>query len=424
MDKTRTLILGLGAALVLAGCIRRDDRLTLKCMTWADVEQTRIMHRAIAEFNRVHPDVKVEVLRAPFGDYITKVLTQFAGRMAPDVMGVNAEQLPVFSDRKVLLDLGPYTKGDPEFKPEEFYPQILDRYTVDGKLSAIPADIAPICVVYYNRKAFREAGILFPGNNWTRNDFLEKAKKLTKRDEAGQVVRWAFVDDWPIWEAWVYSNGARLVDDVKKPTRCVLDDPRAVEGVQFRADLIHKHRVMPSPSNVTAMGGMGNSDLFINGKAAMFFSGIWKTPRFREIETFEWDAVPFPVGPTGKRGFPMSGTGYAVLASTKHPELAYELARFLSSGVGQRFMAATGLIQPARIPVAKGPEFLDGMSPVNKRFMLDTVKYGVFRPFDPRADEWMNLVGSRLDRVWSGDKTAAEVLPAVAKEVNDRFFKK
>ena len=119
----------------------------------------------------------------------------------------------------------------------------------------------------------------------------------------------------------------------------------------------------------------------------------------------------------------MSGTGYAVVSSGKHQELAYELLKYLAGETGQRLMAATGLIQPALRTLGDSPEFLDGLPPANKRMLNAAVRHGVFRAFDPRADEWMNRIGSKLDRVWSGEKKASEVLPEAAREVNDQFFK-
>jgi multiple sugar transport system substrate-binding protein len=220
----------------------------------------------------------------------------------------------------------------------------------------------------------------------------------------------------------VYSNGAKVVDGVEKATRCLLDDPKAMDGIQYRADLMYKYKVMPSPAGITAMGGLGNSDFFMNGSVAMFYSGIWKTPRFRQITTFDWDVVEFPKGPGGKRGFPMSAAGYSVVKTSKHPELAYELVKYLSGEVGQRFMAATGLTQPALRSLASTPAFLDGKAPKSKKFLVDSVKDGTFRALDSRSEEWLNIIGAQLDRVWSGDKKAAEVLPAVVRDVNRKFF--
>lgn len=413
--------LGLGLTL---GCSSQKSSITLRCIGWGDVEERKILQQAVDQFKQAHPGVDVTLDRAPYNEYITKVLTQYSGGVAPDVMAVNAEQMVAFSSRGVLVDLKPYAAKDTDLKLTDFYPEAIDHYTVDGQLEALPRDIAPIAVIYYNKKMFDEAGLSYPKNNWDQAQFLAAARKLTKKDGSGKITQYGFVDDWPIWDAWVYADGGTLVDNEKKPTRCTLDSPQAIAGVQFRSDLINKYHVMPSPANITAMGGLGNSDLFMNSQVAMFYTGIWKTPALRQIKNFDWDVVEFPTGPKGHRGFPMSAAGYAIVKTCKNPDLAYELVKYLAGATGQKLMAGTGLTQPAMKTLASSPVFLDGQTPKSKSFLVDAVKNGHFQPYDINVTEWMNMVGSALDRVWSGDATAKEALTAATKEINEKFYKK
>jgi ABC-type glycerol-3-phosphate transport system substrate-binding protein len=416
-------VLALSFALVFGCKMVGKKQVVLRVAGWGDVEEARIQQSSVAEFQKLHPEVKVEFIRIPFNEYITKILTQFSAGMAPDVMAINAEQLPKFAENDIFLDLLPFAEKDAAINLKDFYPEALDRYTVNGKLLGIPRDIAPICVIYYNKKAFAEVGLKPPPNKWTLKEFVEYAKALVKRDEKGKVVRWGFVDDWPIWEAWVLNHGGHLVDDVKHPTKCLLDSPEAVAGVQFRADLIYKYHVMLTPSSMTAMGGMGPSDMFMNGTAAMFHGGIWKVPQFRNIKDFDWDVAPFPRGPGGKAGYPVSAAGYGIVKTSPNAQLGYELVRFLAGESGQRAMARTGLAQPAMRSVAASSDFLDNHLPASKKFLLDAVKDGTFKPFDPRTDEWsFGTVGPKLDRVWNGDETASQALVEAAREVNAKFY--
>ncbi len=407
-----------------AGCGRPSNRIVLHCMGWGDSEEAKILQQAVAEFQKAHPGVDVVQERAPYGEYITKVLTQFSAGLAPDVMAVNAEQMISFASRGVFLDLKPYVEKDPSLKLSDFYPQAVDHYTVDGVLTALPRDIAPIAVIYYNKKEFDEAGVPYPRDGWDWRQFLAAAERLTKKDADGKIGRFGFVDFTPTWDAWVYAFGGSLVDNEKKPTHCTLDSPQAAEGVQFRGDLVTRYHVAPSLADTTAMGGLGNSDLFMNGTAAMFYSGIWMTPQFRNIKTFDWDVVEFPKGPGGRRAFPLSAAGYGIVKTCRNPELAYELVKYLAGETGQKFMAATGLTQPALRTLADSPVFLDGQPPKSKGFLVGAVKYGHFQPLDPNETEWYSMVGSALDRVWSGRETAAAALKKVTEQINSKFYKK
>jgi multiple sugar transport system substrate-binding protein len=173
------------------------------------------------------------------------------------------------------------------------------------------------------------------------------------------------------------------------------------------------------------MGGIGTSDLFSNGTAAMFFSGIWRTPEFRQIKNFQWDVVEFPKGPKGHRGFPLSAAGYGIIKGSKNADLAYELVKYLAGEVGQKYMSATGLTQPALKTLAKSPVFLDGQDPKSKGFLVDAVKEGTFQPIDPNLNEWYNsMVVPALDKVWNGQETAAQALSKVSATINQKFYKK
>src|ERR1041384_829773 len=80
----------------------------LKCANWGDLEETKILPVIFAEFKKTHPGVEVELYRAPWADYISKILTLFSAGMAPDVMAIDGEQFPVFSSKGIYLALDPY----------------------------------------------------------------------------------------------------------------------------------------------------------------------------------------------------------------------------------------------------------------------------------------------------------------------------
>src|SRR5580658_2079369 len=224
---------------LFAGCVKKNDGgVVLRCMGWGGTEETVILQKAVDEFKKAHPGVEVELDRAPYAEYITKVLTEFSGGLAPDVMAVNAEQMMAFASRGVFADLKPFVDKDSSGKLTDFYPEAIGHYTVNGVLTAMPRDIAPIAVVYYNKKKCDAAGVPYPKYDWTMDYLLATAPKLTLKDATGKTIQFGFVgsDNSPSWDAWVYAWGGALVDDEKKPTRCVVDSPQAIAGVQYLSD--------------------------------------------------------------------------------------------------------------------------------------------------------------------------------------------
>src|SRR5207244_537727 len=113
--------------------------------------------------------------------------------------------------------------------------------------------------------------------------------------------------------------------------------------------------------------GMANEALFLQGKMAMIYSGIWKTPTFRKVKDFDWDITRFPAGPDGNLETPIAGSGYGIASTTKDPQAAWKLVRYLAGIEGQTMVASTGLAQPALKALAKSKAFLDGQKPLNKK---------------------------------------------------------
>src|SRR6185503_3782811 len=172
-----------------------------------------------------------------------------------------------------------------------------------------------------------------------------------------------------------------------------------------------KHKVMPGPSNLTALGGLGTSDLFANGSAAMFLSGGWKVPQFREIKDFDWDVAMFPKGPKGGRGFAGGGSGYGLLKTSKNKKMAWEFIKYISGPEGTAKMAAAGLLQPALKSVAASPAYLDGGKPANRKMLLKAMDHEVYQPFSPIWFEvYQGSVIPAEERIWSGKLTVQEAL--------------
>lgn len=269
--------LALLSVVTLNGCSKSGGT-KIKISSWGTPEENQILSDLIADYNKTHPDAQAELVRIPFPDYVTKLLTQVAGGQAPDVIFVEVNNFVDLFLRGALEPLNPYIQAD-HVDLSAYYPQVVDRFTVDGQTYVIPRDTAPIACIYYNKKAFDEAGVPYPTDDWDWNQFVADGKKVMKTDASGKVTRWGFVDDWPLFDAWVYDAGGSFADNVKHPTKWTFaTDPNTLKGIQFRADMMNKYKMMLPPSGLSAMGGMGTGDMFVNGTVAMFLSGIWKTP--------------------------------------------------------------------------------------------------------------------------------------------------
>lgn len=389
----------------------------IKVAFWGAPDELTIISDGIAKWQSQHPEILVKLEHTPYRGYVDKLLTRIAGRAAPDVICTEVDLFVTFQSKGVLLDIMPYVKNDPSIDIKDFYPEIIERFTVDGKLYAMPRDTAPFACVYYNKKLFDEAGLKYPTDDWNVNDMLSAARKLTKVDPEGRVIQYGFYA-WA-WQNFVYAFGGSLVDDVRHPTRCTLDSKESIEGLQFYADLINKYGVHPSSIAMTNLA-MGVQGMFMTGRLAMFSSGIWETPGLRKIDGFDWDVVMFPKGPKGVRGFGTGGSGYCILKSTAHPKESYEVIKALTGRDAEMLLAETGLAQPAMTAIAESQHWLGGDRPPKNRKMLNgAMKYVVYSPFSPAWRQAQELyINPELDLLFSGKKTAKEAVKAFISKVN------
>jgi len=397
----------------LSGCGPRSQKPTIKVAIWGGPDEIEMINNIVDEWEEEHPEVAVKIEHTPAGSYTNKLLIRIAGGTAPDVMFVESNIFVNFWAMDAFLDLKPHIESDPDFDLGDFFPEMVDRFTVDGKIYCIPRDTAPFACVYYNKKLFDEAGIPYPTDDWDWADLLGKAKTLTKHGENSRMEQYGFYG-WT-WQNFVYSNGGGIVDDPGKPKEFTLDREESIQGLQFYADLINKHKVSPSPVEFGNLG-MGAQQLFMSQKLAMYQSGFWESVMFGNIKDFDWDVAMFPVGPTGVRRFGTGGSGYCVLKSTKYPELAWSIVKLLTSDKAQIALAEMGLAQPAIKSIAAGPHFAQSDKlPKNKGMLNEAVKYVEFEPFHVKWREINELyLSPKLDLVFNGTADIRDVIKEIA----------
>ncbi len=146
------------------------------------------------------------------------------------------------STRAELLDLQPLVDADPSLPLNDFYPSFLDSFRFQGDLWGIPTQ-AEVRLVFYNRALFDTAGVPYPMQGWTLDDFLSRAVALTQGD--GAEKQYGFLPlngDASDLQVFVALQGASLWDEKGRPR---FDSPDVVDAVQWYADLAVKHGVMP-----------------------------------------------------------------------------------------------------------------------------------------------------------------------------------
>jgi multiple sugar transport system permease protein len=418
------LLLGFSAAFCALPALADTPPILLRFRYWGDFKEIQALQETIQAFERDHSGVKVRGERVPSGnEYAQKLMIEQAAGLTPDVIfcGGNFAE---FAGHNMLLDLQPFLAKDTSVHLDDYYPQLVNLFHRDGKQLALPRDIAPMGLVYINKKLFDQAGIPYPDGSWSwdyvphpergNEDFLTLAQKMTHRDTSGgQKTIFGYSGGWPsvTMNNFAYSSGAAYVDDIFHPTKLFYDDPKVINAMELTRDLLYKYNVSPSVTELQA-SGVSAHDLFAQGRIAMYVTGIWEVPRFREEigDRFDWDIVPFPKSPTGQRGCPTGWSGYAIMASTKHPQESWELLKYLAGPVGLGLLAKTGLAQPALAKLAASPLWLDGKQPKNRKLTLEEVPFVHMEVVNPNWKEIDAIVNPKLDLIWNGTLSPTEAV--------------
>jgi len=408
---------------------------------WGDFEEIRVIQATVKAFEHDHPGVIVHAEREPSGDeYLQKLLLEKAAGLTPDVIFC-ANNFGTMIGKGMLRDLSPFISHDHSFSMSRYDPQVVKVFARSGEIYALPRDIAPEGLVYYNKTLFDNAHIPYPDGTWSwdyvphpergNKDFLNVAERLTQRGLGGEVKVYgcAYFAPGAMLDNLVYSSGADYVDNDLNPTKLLYNDPRVVKAIQLTEDTMYKYNV--SPSTVDQLSaGVGPHEMFDQGKVAMYVCGIWEVPQFRdEITSFDWDIAPFPAGPTGLHGVASGWSGYAMSKTTQYPEQSWELLKYLAGPPGLSRLASAGLAQPAISGIASSKLWLDGKRPVNRVVTVEEVPYVHMGVLYPDWNQISNLVTPKLQLVWSGTISAQQAVneffgPAQAKldELNHPAF--
>ena len=275
---------------------------------------------------------------------------------------------------------------------------------VDGKVYAMPDNGEPY-VVYYNQKAFKDAGIPTPATliaqgKWNEQTLLSSAQALMAK--GGMKYGVAF-ESWN-YDCFAFMGGGTILDSSLKP---VIDKSPTPETYQYFADLINKYKVAPS-SEVPAGTYLTN---FGNGSLGMYISGAWWgidyiAPLVKG--SFPWaDAIMPSIN--GHLGCKLEIGQVAVSSDTKDPDAAWAfVSAYTSTKANQIWMAAA---TPARLSVLRSAAYRQLPFAATVQEM---VKYARFTPFTKAGAAVDTACETALSPMWLGHQTAATATASAA----------
>lgn len=383
----------------------------LRVLNWGNTEEEKIANEAIARFNENNPDVEVKQTCVPvtsWSDFIQKWITMSTSGEAPDVINIGLEAVQMAVSNDLLMPLDEIVSEDQDLSKvkEEYAPTLLDGFSVDDNLYGLPNGTQTM-VMYYNKTMFDEAGLEYPKDGWTWDEFYEDAKKLTKSD--GSVYGFGLSSSYFQLTPWWSTNNTALVDENQNPA---LNSKKMVESVEFLDKLV-KEKVTPDPisSDVYTM--------FSSKQLAMVGAGRWVLNTWQDagLTNADFDCVQWPVNE--KEGSVFGGAAWCISKNTENKELSIELLKSLVSEETLKAVAAGGQQVPPTESLATDTEIM-GTTPDNIEgiWKAVTVASPVAAPTYFGDLEQTTL--RCMEEVFSGGKDVQQALDDAQKEVEEK----
>ncbi|NCC66146.1 MAG: sugar ABC transporter substrate-binding protein, partial [Spirochaetia bacterium] len=235
-------------------------------------------------FEAANPDITVEWVTAPYGEIVNQVVNMAGAGNKVDVIFGEIDWVPGMVDAGLAAPVREILSDD---FVNDFYPDVLKSFEVDGKPYGIPLYVSPY-VLYYNKDLFKQAGLDPNKPPKTYDEMLSYAQKLSQlRDANGNKV-YAFGQT----TASVPVSGASLTAMIFNFGGQVLDanGNLAVDNQGFKdaiamLQLLDQRGYNPQNAKLKDL-----RNLFALGQLAMYYDQSWG---FNGIKSINADALNF-----------------------------------------------------------------------------------------------------------------------------------
>lgn len=413
--------------MVLTGCtgggggateLDTEAPVTITWWTGQADEPEVLLETMAGEFHAEHPNVTIKISSgAPTtDDLLQKLSAGFVSGDYPDISYSYGSWVGELASSGRMLDITDKV-ADPSVKWEEFPESGRETATPDGTVIGFPAVIDNLSLLY-NKTLFDNAGLSYPTNDWSWDDFRDAAKALT--DESTQTFGTAYPVDGgedTVWRFWprLWQNGGQILSDDGTSSEFASD--AGVKALDFMRSM-----AVDDKSVYLDQTDQKFEPLFVSGQIGMIIDGPWLLYDLGEGGTNY--GVAFLPGTNGNH---TTVSGPDIWALFDHQDVnraywSFELIKWLTDAEQDaRYSMGLGNL-PMRPSAEQGlPEYQEllsqypGVDVMVENF--DNVKFA--RPTVAGYTGLSTALGKAISEVLQGQGTSADALKAAAKEADD-----
>lgn len=422
---------------------RAEEQTVVRFSYWANYHENQFILKVCEGFERQNPGISIK-REWYVGDYGRKLQLVVLTDKAADIILMDDDLFPMYCMRGYLEDLRPYVERksddtermlaselgyietpererDPAYQ-RRLFPTSLESFSYRGVQGGLPWD-GSVCVVFYNKQIFDDAGMPYPREDWTWDEFREIAKKLTRDidgdgriDQFGMNMGFDLLSCEPVF----WSYGADILDPGQM--RCVIDSPRGREAMQFLYDVKFTDH---SSAWVGEMEGLFAEAQLLTGRLGLAPAMSYLIPMLNRVkEGDRWGVAHMPIGPYGDRFTRVTWDGISINSRTSphKKEIAWKFIKYL---IGEESQSILGDMQRG-IPVLREAaltHYVQADTSAREEVAIEAIdQYSKLTPVTPRFMEIRDLIRAEMDRLAFADTTGArpaETLSRIQRKINN-----
>jgi len=409
MRKIICMVLVLTVLFSLAGCSLGSggEKVTLKLGLPGGALLTPV--EIVDTFKAENPNIVLEIDETPWNEFKRKLKMQISASNPPDVFVMDSGYTATLGGMGAALDLKPRIEKDLDEK--DFSKALLAGKDVNGKIWGVPHGLNSTAILY-NKDIFDKYGVPYPDENWTYQDMLDIAKKLTiDMDKDGVTDIYGLVHASNISEGWlpfITAAGGRPIDETH--TKSLFSDPKTVDGIKKYYGTL-KDGISPNKEWIAANGN--KSSAFYMGKAAMITAQMSGVKAINDNATgdFKYDVQMLPIGWDGDRHCVYVPNHWIIFSKSPKnvQDAAWEWIKLYLREDSQDLIAKTC---PAGFPLRitsleKVKNFITRPANV-EAFYKGIDDHGVSLFEDPTWEEWVTEVSKVFGDLYNSLITADE----------------
>ncbi|HHX59897.1 MAG TPA: extracellular solute-binding protein [Epulopiscium sp.] len=383
----------------------------LKWAVW-DIASTTYYQPLIDGFKAENPNVTIEMVDLGSQDYQTVLGTQLSGSDT-DLDVVNIKDIPGYVNLVAKNVLEPVDTANVDLSG---YGGITNQIVIDNLLYALPFR-SDFWLMFYNKEIFDTAGVDYPSNDMTFEEYDTLARKVAK-DELGNEIYGSHYHTWrsAVQLFGILDGKNSIVDgqyDFLKPYYDLV--------VAQQKDMISQDYATLKTSNLHYSGA------FAQGNVAMMNMGSWFIPTLIEkiatgeyTDISDWGLAKYPHAEGVEPGSTLATiTSLSVTAASKNKQEATDFMKFVCGPKGAEIIASTGTF-----PAIKTDAVVNAISSMEgfpqdgtSAEALKTADTYLEMPIHPRSAEIEVVLNDAHDYIMTGTKTVDEGIAYMNEEV-------